>query len=82
MNVREVTKMQIPRIDFEASSQNIRRFMDGKGLTVIQVQRALQLTCPQTVYKWLYGQSLPSIDNLVALASLLDVKIDDIVVTR
>ena len=82
MNVNEVTKMQIPRIDLKASSQNIRRFMDGKGLTVIQVQRALHLTCPQTVYKWLYGQSLPTIDNLVALASLLDVTIDDIVVTR
>lgn len=82
MNVREVTKMQIPRIDLEASSKNIRRFMDGKGVTVRQVQMALHLTCPQTVYKWLYGQSLPTIDNLVALASLLDVKIDDIVVTR
>ena len=74
--------MQIPRIDLEASSKNIRRFMDGKGVTVRQVQTALHLTCPQTVYKWLYGQSLPTIDNLVALAFLLDVTIDDIVVTR
>ena len=74
--------MQIPKIDTSATGQNIRIIMANRRKTVKDVQRAMGLASVQAVYKWLYGQSLPTIDNLVALASLLDVKIDDIVVTR
>lgn len=34
----------------------------------------------QAVAKWQAGAALPTIDNLVILASILDVKIDDILV--
>lgn len=36
---------------------------------------------PQAIYKWQQGLALPTIDNLVALAALLGVTIDDIIVT-
>lgn len=36
----------------------------------------------QAVYKWESGRSMPTIDNLVCLAYLFDVRIDDIVVKK
>ena len=35
---------------------------------------------PQAVYKWQHGTAMPTVDNLVVLAALLNVKIDDILV--
>lgn len=35
---------------------------------------------PQAVAKWQAGTALPTIDNLVILAAMLDTKIDDILV--
>lgn len=45
------------------------------------LQDAFGVGTPQAIYKWQQGLALPTIDNLVALAALLDVAIDDIIVT-
>jgi len=36
---------------------------------------------PQAIYKWQNGTALPTVDNLIVLAALLNVRIDDILVT-
>lgn len=35
---------------------------------------------PQAIYKWQHGTAMPTIDNLVVLATILDVTLDQIVV--
>jgi transcriptional regulator with XRE-family HTH domain len=40
----------------------------------------LGFTTPQAIYKWQHGRALPTLDNLVALAAVFGVKIDDILV--
>ena len=35
---------------------------------------------PQAIYKWQQGAALPTIDNLVVLATVLQVRLDDILV--
>ena len=35
---------------------------------------------PQSVYRWLSGTTLPSVDHLLALSFLLKIKIEDILV--
>ncbi|UUY24520.1 helix-turn-helix domain-containing protein [Ligilactobacillus salivarius] len=35
---------------------------------------------PQSIYKWLSGRSLPSLDNLVILSKVLHTTIEDILV--
>lgn len=35
---------------------------------------------PQAIYKWQHGTALPTIDNLVILAAIFDVAMDDIIV--
>ncbi len=36
----------------------------------------------QAVYKWMSGSSLPSLDNLVLLSSVLETPIDDLIVRK
>ena len=70
----------IPRINTVETGRNIRRFRRDRGLSIQDVQNAL-LVNRQTVFKWQRGDTLPTLDNLVILAELFNVKLDDIVVT-
>ena len=51
-----------------------------RGVTVQDVKVHLSLGCVQSVYHWLDGQSLPTLDNLYALSELLQVPMDMLVV--
>ena len=69
----------IPIIDKRQTGINLRKLMDARGYTVKDVQQYLGLGSVQSVYHWLNGLSMPSIDNLYALSELLQVPIDAIV---
>ena len=49
------------------------------GMSVKDVQRVFGFTTPQAVYKWIHGTAMPTIDNLVILAALFGVGLDDLV---
>ncbi len=68
-----------PLIDKRETGLNIRRIMDGRGITVKDVQQYLALGSVQSVYHWLNGMSMPTIDNLYALSEMFQIPIDDIV---
>ena len=70
--------MSYPRIDLVKTGQNISRLHRRAGYSVRDLQRELGLGSPQSIYKWQAGMALPSIDNLVALAALFGVQLDDI----
>ena len=69
-----------PIIDLKATGKNISRLRRSSGLSVREIQGALGLTAPQAIYKWQRGESLPSVDNLLALSILFGVSMDDILV--
>ena len=71
----------LPFIDIVATGQNINRLRIDAGLSVRDIQTVFGFSTPQAVYKWIHGTALPSIDNLVILAALLGVTMDEIVVT-
>ena len=52
------------------------------GITPRQLQILLDFPYVQTVYNWYQGKNMPTIDNLVVLAQVLGVTMDDIAVTR
>ncbi len=68
-----------PIIDKRETGINLRRIMDNRGITVKDVQRYLGLGSVQSVYHWLNGLSMPTIDNLYVLSELFQVPIDTIV---
>ena len=73
--------MAIPTIDMVRTGQNINRLRKLAGVSVKDLQDVFGFATPQAIYKWQQGLALPTIDNLVVLAALLDVSIDDIIVT-
>ncbi len=68
-----------PIIDKRETGINIRRIMDQHKLTVKDVQQFLGLGSAQSIYHWLNGISLPTIDNLYALSELFQVPMDDLI---
>ena len=68
-----------PLINKRETGVNLRRIMDMRGITPKDVQEYLGLGCVQSVYRWIDGVNMPTIDNLYALSELLQVPIDVIV---
>ena len=60
------------------TGQNIHRLRKQAGLTVRNLQDIFGFATPQAIYKWQQGVALPTIDNLVVLAAVLQVRLDDI----
>ena len=47
--------------------------------TPLEVQLFLNLECVQTVYGWMSGRNVPAIDNLINLALLWGITIEEII---
>ena len=70
----------MPTIDMAATGRNIEAMRKAAGFSVRDLQDVFGFGTPQAIYKWQHGASMPSIDNMVILASVFGVKIDDILV--
>ena len=73
--------VNLPVIDMIRTGQNIGRLRKQAGLSVRDLQDIFGFATPQAIYKWQQGAALPTIDNLVVLAAVLQVRVDDILVT-
>ena len=71
---------EIPFVNTVATGQNIDRLRIAAGLSVRDIQMVFGFATPQAIYKWIHGTSMPTIDNLVILAAMLDVTLDELVV--
>ncbi|RKJ42998.1 XRE family transcriptional regulator [bacterium 1XD8-76] len=73
--------VNLPVIDMARTGQNIARLRKQAGLSVRDLQDIFGFATPQAIYKWQQGAVLPTIDNLVVLAAVLQVRLDDILAT-
>ena len=71
---------RIPVSDMTATGINITRLRINAGLTVKDLQDIFGFSTTQAIYKWQRGTALPTVDNLVVLATVFGVKIDDILI--
>ena len=67
-------------IDMVKTGEKIENLRKGKGLTVSELQDYLGFNTPQSIYKWQKGKVVPTVDHLVALSSLFEVAIDEIII--
>ncbi len=76
--------MNIRGIDTEATSKNIKDILKARNITPKEVQTVLELESVQSVYKWLNpkSKSIPSLDNLIRLAKILNCSIEDIIIIK
>ena len=70
----------MPAIDMVATGKNIAKLREAAGLTVKDLQDIFGFATPQAIYKWQHGAAMPTIDNLVVLAAVLAVTVDEIIV--
>ena len=68
------------RIDMIKTGRNIARLRKINDLTIKDIQDAMGFNTPQAIYKWMRGEAIPSVDNLVVLSELFDTAIDEILI--
>lgn len=70
----------IPTIDMKKTGQNITKLREKNGFSVKDLQEVFGFGTPQAIYKWQKGTTVPSIDNLIVLAEIFHVHMDDIII--
>ena len=71
-----------PVLDLEGTGAKIKTIMKLRGVTPRQLQLIMDFPYVQTIYNWFAGKNMPTLDNLVVLAQILDVTMDEIIVTK
>lgn len=74
--------LNLPTIDMVATGQNIVHLRKVKGLSVKDLQEVFGFATPQAIYKWQHGTALPTLDNLLVLAAVFQVHMEDILVVK
>ena len=74
----------IPVIDVPATSKRLKELRESHNITVAQIQKLLGMENPQSIYTWENANEkyLPRLDNLVALAKLYKVSLDELIVIK
>jgi len=73
-----IAQTAFPVIDLAETGRRIERQRRKAGMTVRDVQTYFGFEYPQAIYKWQHGECLPTVDNLLALARLLQVSMEDL----
>ena len=71
----------MPIIDMAATGQNIRDMRMAAGVTIKDMQDKIGVSA-QAICKWQKGDAMPTIDNMVIIAAILNTTIDQIIVTQ
>lgn len=72
----------MPVIDMAATGRRICEIRKARGMSVREMQQIFGFSTPQAIYKWQHGVSMPTVDNMVVIASVFGVRIDDLIVVR
>ena len=70
----------MPVIDMTATGLNIARLRKNAGMTVRDLQAVFGFANPQAIYKWQRGETMPTLDNMIVLAAVFNVTVDEILV--
>ena len=69
--------LELAALNLLAAAEEMRR---NEGMTVKDLQGIFGLSTSQAIYKWQRGTAMPTLDNIVVLAAVFGVKVDDILV--
>ena len=72
----------MPVINMTATGLNIARLRKNAGMTVRDLQAVFGFANPQAIYKWQRGETMPTLDNMIVLAAVFNVTVDEILVLQ
>lgn len=70
--------MTIPVINLPMTGAKINLLRKKANISVKEIQEVFGFESPQAIYKWIHGKNLPTVDNLIILAKIFNVTVDDI----
>lgn len=70
----------MPVVNVKATGDNIKAMMKAQNKKVADIQTVCGFNTPQAIFKWFRGDAMPTIDNMVIIADMFGVTINDIVV--
>lgn len=70
---------KVPTIDMKGTGRNIVKLRQNAGLSVKDLQDIFGFATPNAIYKWQKGMAMPTVDNLIILAAIFGVTVDDII---
>ena len=73
---------KFPTINLVKTGENITNLMKRNNIKVSDLQDIFGFEYPRAIYKWKRGECLPTVDNLIVLASVFNTTIDKILVTN
>ena len=71
----------LPTINITETGKNITRMRDSAGMSVRELQDIFGFATPQAIYKWQHGTAIPTVDNLIILATVFSVTMDEIIIS-
>ena len=74
--------MLVPVVDMKLTGKNIAALRKQRGISVRELQEMLGFATPQSIYKWQRGETLPTIENLIALSYIFSVPVDEIIASE
>lgn len=69
-------------IDMEQTGKNIEKMMKVNGMCPRDMQEAFGFGTVNTIYTWMRGKKMPNIDNMVQMADMFGIRIDDIIAKK
>lgn len=72
--------MSYPVIDPVATGNRIDALRRDLGYSVADLRDYLGFSTTYAIYKWLHGDSMPSLDNFLALSVLFGISMNDMIV--
>ena len=69
-------------IDMEKTGLKIAEACRKQGVSVKELQTLFGFAAPNAIYRWLRGETLPTVDHLVILAHALQMPVDELLVLK
>ena len=66
-------------LDKKKTGINIRQAIINSNLSIEEVANNLELSSPRVLYEWFNGKKLPNLENLMNLAIMLSIQVENII---
>ncbi len=67
-------------INIKETGVHLKKVIEQYGYTVKEIKELLGLSTTKAIYKWLKGENLPTVDNLVILADTFNITVDELLI--
>lgn len=74
--------MNYPVINITETGMNINRIRKDRNISVREIADFLGFNNTKSIYRWFRGETMPTLDNIIALSFLFGVSVNEMVVTE